>query len=194
VIALTFTTTNLRSAREEFDTDDLGEAVADFARRHFKSGGLDAWVFALVVERDGVYLTRDEVADKLHELADSELSRAIDAHRREAASRPDGPARFSPSSGSRRAGPGAKREELLDRLVRESAEWGRRSARGLPARRNDRRTGAMKIVTHPSVQPGLIYAVGPCPCCGERRDCPRCAGSGIYAVKVAASTRIAGEQ
>jgi hypothetical protein len=42
---------------------------------------------------------------------------------------------------------------------------------------------AVKIVTHESVQPGVLYAVGPCTCKGEDPKCPRCNGVGIFAVK-----------
>lgn len=41
----------------------------------------------------------------------------------------------------------------------------------------------VKIVTHPAVQPNVLYAVGPCTCKGEREDCPRCNGVGFFAVK-----------
>lgn len=41
----------------------------------------------------------------------------------------------------------------------------------------------VKIITHPTVQPNVLYAVGPCTCKGENEKCPRCGGAGIFAVK-----------
>lgn len=82
MIALTFTTSNIRAAREEFDTDDLGEALAQFGHKHFGSDDrLDTWVFALAVERGDARLSRDEIAQKLADLARIEEFRALDAER-----------------------------------------------------------------------------------------------------------------
>lgn len=51
---------------------------------------------------------------------------------------------------------------------------------------SDKAIGGFRVVTHPAVEPGLLYAVGPCPDrdkADHGASCRRCGGLGIYAVK-----------
>lgn len=82
MIKLTLITQYTHAKPEEFDTDDLGEALAQYGERHFKlnpdkpypanNAGPDAWIIAFVVERNGVYLTLEEQVQELESITSLE--------------------------------------------------------------------------------------------------------------------------
>lgn len=71
MIRLTFVSDTQRSAPREYDTDDLAEAMIEYANRSFRlrpdekgpasNRGPDTWVIAFIVERDGERLPHEEV-------------------------------------------------------------------------------------------------------------------------------------
>jgi hypothetical protein len=53
---------------------------------------------------------------------------------------------------------------------------------------SDKTIGGCRLVTHEAVEPGLLYAVGPCPAredADHDASCQHCGGLGIYAVRAA---------
>lgn len=84
MIRLTLVSNNMRSEPRTFDTDDLGEALAQYGRRHFglpPNAGPEVWVAAFVIERGDARMDRGEQAAKFRDLANIEAYRA---HRDEA--------------------------------------------------------------------------------------------------------------
>lgn len=80
MIRLTLVTNALRGTPEEFATDDLGEALTEYGRRHFAGGppnsGPEKWIVAFVVENGEARMTRDEAVRELSQIASVEKFRA----------------------------------------------------------------------------------------------------------------------
>lgn len=78
-IRLTLVSNNMRSEPVEFDTDDLGEALAEYGRRHFGSGdnaGPETWIVAFVVEQGDARMPRGKQAESFRDIASIEQYRA----------------------------------------------------------------------------------------------------------------------
>lgn len=78
-IRLTLVSNHMRSEPVEFDTDDLGEALAEYGRRHFGSGdnaGPETWIVAFVVEQGDARMPRGKQAESFRDIASIEQYRA----------------------------------------------------------------------------------------------------------------------
>lgn len=79
MIRLTLVTDAQRGTPEEFDTDDLGVAIAEYSRRHFGAGanaGPEKWVVAFVVEQGEARMGDGEAARRFSDIAGIERFRA----------------------------------------------------------------------------------------------------------------------